>query len=315
MGREPQNGDASIMSRKHFILGVVQMAMGPDPADNRRHALDWAERAAREGAQVICLPELVSSRYLCQKEDASLFDLAESPDGPTARCFAEFAGRSGTAVIVPFFERRAPGVHHNSVLVFDGDGACLGCYRKMHIPDDPGYYEKFYFAPGDLGFQVFHTQFAPVAPLICWDQWFPEAARLAALRGAMALLYPTAIGWHPYEREQYGAAQLEAWVTVQRGHAVANSLYVAAANRVGFEPAEGQAGIRFWGSSFIADPQGLILARASSDSEEVLIADIDLDHLETIRRNWHFFRDRRIDAYQGILRRFIDAPPGPGSLE
>ena len=290
-----------------FTLGLVQMAMGDDPAVNRLHALDMAGQAAREGAQVVCLPELFSSRYFCQREDAALFDLAEPLDGPTAQACSAFSREHGVALIAPFFERRAPGVYHNSVLVFDADGSCLGIYRKMHIPDDPAYYEKFYFAPGDQGFKSFQTQFGAVAPLICWDQWYPEGARLATLQGALALLYPTAIGWHPHEKEQYGAAQYDAWMTVQRGHAIANGVYVASANRVGFEPFEGQAGIEFWGASFIVDPQGVVLAQASHDKEETLLAEVSLEHLETIRRNWPFLRDRRIDAYSDITKRFLDA--------
>jgi len=267
-----------------------------------------AGQAADAGAQVICLPELFSSRYFCQREDAALFDLAEPVDGPTAMACSTFCAKYSVVLIAPFFERRAPGVYHNSVLVFDADGSCLGIYRKMHIPDDPAYYEKFYFTPGDLGFKSFNTQYGAVAPLICWDQWYPEGARLATLQGAMALLYPTAIGWHPHEKAQYGAAQYDAWMTVQRGHAIANGVYVAAANRVGFEPYEGQAGIEFWGASFIADPQGVILAQASHDKEETLLAEINLEHLETIRRNWPFLRDRRIDAYDGITKRYLDEP-------
>lgn len=294
-------------STKRFVLGVVQMAMDECPEHNRRRALELAGQAVRQGAQVICLPELFTSRYFCQHEAPDNFDLAEPMDGPTHQAFAQFAAKHDAAVIVPFFERRAAGLYHNSVLVIDAGGACLGCYRKMHIPDDPAYYEKYYFAPGDLGFKAFSTRFGVIAPLICWDQWYPEAARLAALRGAAALLYPTAIGWHPHEKALYGQTQYDAWLTVQRGHAIANGIYVAAANRVGHEAIEGQAGIEFWGASFIANPQGVILAQASHDTEEVLLADIDVKHLETIRRNWPFLRDRRIDAYTDICRRFIDA--------
>ncbi len=294
------------MDTPKFILGLVQMAMGEDVAENRRHGLDMAEQAVKAGAQVICLPELFTSRYFCQREDAALFDLAEPMDGETAVACSTFCDKHGVALITPFFERRAPGVYHNSALVFDAGGERLGIYRKMHIPDDPAYYEKFYFTPGDQGFKVFRTKFGVVAPLICWDQWYPEGARLVTLQGAMALLYPTAIGWHPHEKVQYGQTQYDAWLTVQRGHAIANGIYVAAANRVGFEPCAGQAGIEFWGASFIADPQGVILAQASHDKEEVLLAEIDRGHLEVIRRNWPFLRDRRIDAYGGITKRFLD---------
>lgn len=299
-----------------FVLAMVQMAMDHSPTINRNHALHWAEKAVRAGAQVICLPELFASRYFCQQEEVSRFDLAEPADGETGRIFQGFAEKFKVVMVVPFFEKRAPGVYHNSALVFDADGSRLGCYRKMHIPDDPAYFEKFYFAPGDLGFQCFESGFGPIAPLICWDQWYPEAARLAALKGALALLYPTAIGWHPHEKEPYGKAQYEAWLTVQRGHAVANGVYVAAANRVGFEAEEGRPGIEFWGASFIADPQGVLLAQASHDAEEVILAEIHPEHLETIRRNWPFLRDRRIDAYSGLQQRFLDAAEtSPGTKQ
>jgi N-carbamoylputrescine amidase len=291
---------------KQFVLGLVQMAMDENPETNRRRALEFCVQAARQGAQIICLPELFASRYFCQREEAGRFDLAEPLDGPSAHIFGEFAAQRHVAVVVPVFERRAAGVYHNSVLVIDADGKSLGCYRKMHIPDDPAYYEKFYFTPGDLGFKAFATRHGVVAPLICWDQWYPEAARLATMRGPSALLYPTAIGWHPHEKAPYGQAQYEAWLTVQRGHAIANGVYVAAANRVGYETETDQPGIEFWGASFIADPQGVLLAQASHDAEEVLLANIDLEHIENIRRNWPFLRDRRIDAYDGICRRFID---------
>jgi N-carbamoylputrescine amidase len=290
-----------------FHIGLLQLQIGPDPAKNTRHALDWVGKAARQGAQVVCLPELFRSQYFCQKEDAALFDLAEPLDGDTVPAFQTAAAKHRIAVLVPIFERRAAGVYHNSSVVIDAGGEIAGVYRKMHIPDDPAYYEKYYFTPGDLGFQAFDTAYGRVGTLICWDQWYPEAARLTALRGATVLFYPTAIGWHPDEKERYGAAQRDAWMTVQRGHAVANGVYVAAVNRVGFEqPVAEQAGLEFWGSSFVADPQGVILAEAPPDSEEVLVATVDIDHIETIRRNWPFLRDRRIDAYGDITRRFID---------
>lgn len=294
------------MNANNFVLGLVQMAMNEDVAANLKHGLTLAAEAAKQGAQVICLPELFASHYFCQREDVNCFDLAEPLDGPTAQSCGAFAAQHGVALLAPFFERRAPGVYHNSVLVFDADGTCLGVYRKMHIPDDPAYYEKFYFTPGDLGFKSFSTRFGVIAPLICWDQWYPEAARLATLNGAVALVYPTAIGWHPHEKEQYGERQYDAWLTAQRGHAVANGVYVAAANRVGFERCEVQAGIEFWGASFVADPQGVVIARASHDKEETLIAEVDVARLETVRRNWPFLRDRRIDAYSAITRRFLD---------
>jgi N-carbamoylputrescine amidase len=287
----------------------LQLQAGTSPDDNTRNALDWLDTCARDGAQVVCLPELFRTQYFCQREDASLFDLAEPLSSGTVTSFQKAAARLNVAVVLPVFERRAAGLYHNSAVVIDASGEIAGVYRKMHIPDDPAYYEKFYFTPGDLGFEAFDTAYGRVGTLICWDQWYPEAARLTALRGASVLFYPTAIGWHPYEKEEHGAAQRDAWMTVQRGHAIANGVYVAAANRVGFErPLESQAGIEFWGTSFIADPQGAIVAEASTDKEECLIATVDTGHIETIRRNWPFLRDRRIDAYDGIVRRYIDEP-------
>ncbi|HPA42056.1 MAG TPA: carbon-nitrogen hydrolase [Candidatus Hydrogenedentes bacterium] len=283
------------------------MGMGPNGNDNHARAMDLVRQAAASGAQVICLPELYRWPYLCQKEDIALFDLAEPLDGPSVTDFRNLASELRVAVIVPFFERRGPGLYHNTAAVIDADGALLGLYRKMHIPDDPAYFEKYYFAPGDLGFRTFDTAFGRVAVLICWDQWYPEGARLAALSGATSLFYPTAIGWHPAEKEQYGALQRDAWTTVQRGHAVANGLYVAAPNRVGLErPYDDLAGIEFWGGSFIAGPQGELLAQAASDREESLVTEVDPAHLEEVRRNWPFFRDRRVDAYGGLTRRWLD---------
>ena len=290
-----------------YTVGLLQFQVTPDPEENTRKALSWFEKAAAQGAQVVCLPELYKSQYFCQKEDADLFDLAEPIPCADIEKFQATAARLNAAVVVPVFERRAAGVYHNSLVTIDADGTLVGTYRKMHIPDDPAYYEKYYFAPGDLGFKNFDTRYGRIGTLICWDQWYPEGARLTALRGASILFYPTAIGWHPYEKEQYGAAQRDAWMTVQRGHAIANGIYVGAVNRVGFEqPVPEQAGIEFWGSSFICDPQGVILAEGKTDQEEVLLAEIDLTHQEYIRRNWPFLRDRRIDAYGDITRRFID---------
>jgi N-carbamoylputrescine amidase len=290
-----------------YTIGLIQMSMGADGDENLRRAQKKVEQAAALGAQVICLPELYRSQYFCQKEDANLFDLAEPLGGPSVTAFQALAARLEVAVVVPFFERRAPGVYHNSAAVIDADGTLAGLYRKMHIPDDPAYYEKFYFAPGDLGFRAFNTRFGRIGVLICWDQWYPEAARLTALAGATTIFYPTAIGWHPQEKAQYGAAQQDSWLTVQRGHAVANGCYIAAANRVGFEqPVPEQAGIEFWGNSFITDPQGQWLARSSAADEDILVARVDLNHLETIRRNWPFLRDRRIDAYGDITLRWRD---------
>jgi N-carbamoylputrescine amidase len=283
------------------------MAMLPDPDENLQRAVSRIEEAARAGAQVVCLPELFRSTYFCQREDIAHFDLAETVPGPTTGSLGKVAKAAGVVVLAPIFERRAPGLYHNSVAVVDADGRVCGLYRKMHIPDDPCYYEKFYFTPGDLGFRSFDTQAGRIGALICWDQWYPEAARLTALRGAMVLFYPTAIGWHAHEKDRFGAAQRDAWKTVQRGHAIANGVYVAAVNRVGNEKPTGEAtGLEFWGSSFVCDPQGVVIAEASSDKEGILLAEIDLQRVEEVRRNWPFLRDRRIDAYAGIDQRFLD---------
>jgi len=293
---------------KNFTFGLIQMACSPSPAANQKKAEAYIKEAARSGAQVICLPELYRTQYFCQKEDIALFDLAEPIPGPSTKAFQAIAKKEKVVIVASLFEKRAAGLYHNTAVVINNDGSIAGIYRKMHIPDDPAYYEKFYFTPGDLGFKAIETAHGKIGTLVCWDQWFPEGARLTALQGAPILCYPTAIGWHPYEKKQYGAQQQDAWMTVQRGHAIANGCYVAGVNRTGFEkPVEQQAGIEFWGSSFIADPQGVIIAQASTDKEEILIADIDLDHLEDIRRNWPYLRDRRIDAYSDIQKRFIDS--------
>ena len=295
-----------------FKVALVQMAVSPNPDENLKRAIARVEEAARMGGQVICLPELFRSQYFCQQEDTSFFDLAESVPGPSTEALSAAARRAGVVVIAPVFERRAPGVYHNSAAVIDADGKIAGLYRKMHIPDDPAYYEKFYFTPGDLGFHAFDTRFGRLGTLICWDQWYPEGARLAALEGACILFYPTAIGWHPAEKAENGAAQHDAWRTVQRGHAVANGVYLAAVNRVGHEiPPGGSPGIEFWGRSFLCDPQGVILAEASTNREEILIGEVDLTRLEDVRRNWPFLRDRRIDAYSGITRRFLNEEQWP----
>ena len=288
-------------------IGLIQMRMGADRAENLARAVALVEQAAGQGSQLICLPELFSAPYFCQTEDPCHFDLAEPVPGPTTAALAAVARRLGVVLIVPLFERRAPGLYHNAAAVLDADGALLGVYRKMHIPDDPGYYEKFYFTPGDLGFRVFETRQGCIAVLICWDQWFPEAARLAALRGAQALFYPTAIGWHPDEKTGHGVAQRAAWQTVQRGHAIANGVYVAVAIRTGLEPdPAGGAGLEFWGSSFICDPQGVMLAEAGVGAEQILTADVSAAQLEKIRRSWPFLRDRRVDAFEGLNQRFLD---------
>jgi N-carbamoylputrescine amidase len=298
------------LTARSFKIGLVQMAVGANLDDNLSRAAAKVGEAAAAGAQVICLQELFRSPYFCQKEDPALFDLAESVPGPSTEAIGAAAKRAGVSVIVPVFERRAPGLYHNSAAIVGPDGAMIGLYRKMHIPDDPAFYEKYYFTPGDLGFTAFDTPVGRISTLICWDQWYPEGARLAALNGAVVTFYPTAIGWHPHEKAQHGAAQRDAWRTVQRGHAIANGMYVAAANRVGHEkPEDGGPGLEFWGSSFIADPQGIVVAEASIDREEILIGTVDLDRLEDVRRNWPFLRDRRIDAYRGIEQRFLTAEP------
>jgi N-carbamoylputrescine amidase len=295
-----------------FTIGLVQMRVGTDPRANLASAVAHIEHAAARGARVICLPELFLSQYFCQREDVALFDLAEPIPGPTTTALGPLAKRLGVVIIASLFERRAAGLYHNTAAVLETDGSLAGIYRKMHIPDDPAYYEKFYFTPGDLGFKAFTTSQGTVGTLICWDQWYPEGARLTAMQDASVLFYPTAIGWHPHEKAQYGAAQRDAWRTVQRGHAIANGIYVAAVNRVGHEVlTPGTPGIEFWGSSFIADPQGVVLAEASENKEEVLVADVDLARIEDVRRNWPFLRDRRIDAYDGITRRFLDDQVGP----
>ncbi len=295
------------MQRK-FTNGLIQMMCSPDPQENLRRAESSVDEAAEEGAEVICLPELFRSQYFCQREDAKLFDLAETVPGPSTQALGKIAKEKQVVVIAPDFERRAAGVYHNSAAIIDANGEVAGLYRKMHIPDDPAYYEKYYFTPGDLGFRAYDTRSGRIAALICWDQWYPEGARLASLQGASVLFYPTAIGWHPHEKAQHGEAQRDAWRTIQRGHAIANGVYVAAVNRVGFEkPADTEGvGLEFWGTSFVADPFGVVLKEASTDREELVLAEVDLERLEEVRRNWPFFRDRRIDAYAGITQRFLD---------
>ena len=292
--------------RQRFKVGLVQMAMSPRLDENLDKAVARVAEAAAAGAEVVCLPELYRSPYFCQSEDARLFDLAESVPGPSTDALTRAAKAAGVAVIVPVFERRAVGLYHNSAVVIDATGELAGLYRKMHIPDDPAFYEKFYFSPGDLGFRAFDTRAGRIGTLICWDQWYPEGARLTALQGASILFYPTAIGWHPHEKQQYGTAQLQAWQTMQRSHAIANGVYVAAVNRVGHERLDASApGLEFWGSSFLCDPFGIVVAQAATDREEILIGEVDLDRMEEVRRNWPFLRDRRTDAYGGIERRFL----------
>ena len=297
------------MQSSPFAVGLVQMSASSDPESNLGKAVSFVEQTARLGAQVVCLPELFRSQYFCQKEDASFFDLAESIPGPSTDALGAIAREKQLTIIAPVFERRAAGLYHNSAAVIGEDGKIAGVYRKMHIPDDPAYYEKFYFTPGDVGFRAFDTAVGRVGALICWDQWYPEGARLTALRGANVLFYPTAIGWHPHEKEAHGAAQRDAWKTIQRSHAIANGVYVAAVNRVGHEkPDADAAGIEFWGTSFLCDPFGVVIAEGSTDREEVLVAEVDPRRIEEVRRNWPFLRDRRIDAYDGITQRFLDNP-------
>jgi N-carbamoylputrescine amidase len=299
--------EQTMAQNSKYRIALIQMAMVSNTGENLRRAAGFIEQAARQGAQIVCLPELFASPYFCQREDIALFDLAEPIPGPTTDLFRLMAQKQNIVIIAPLFEKRAIGLYHNSAAIIDADGTIRGLYRKMHIPDDPSFFEKFYFTPGDNGFKVFRTAYGNIGTLICWDQWYPEGARITSLLGAEVLFYPTAIGWLPHEKAQYGARQRDAWQTVQRGHAIANGVYVAAVNRVGLEkPSADAAGLEFWGSSFIADPQGVILAQASTDKEEILMAEIDLAHMEEIRRNWPFLRDRRIDAYGGIMERFLD---------
>ena len=295
------------MANNKYKIAVVQLNLNDVAENNLKKCLSWVREAAKMGAEVISLPELYSSHYFCQSEDVDNFALAEPLYSTSFIAFSELAKELGVVIIVPFFEKRMAGIYHNSAYIIDTDGSEAGLYRKMHIPDDPHFYEKFYFTPGDLGFKAFSTHKGKIGTLICWDQWFPEAARLTALKGAEVLFYPTAIGWHPLEKEQYGENQHGAWMNVMKGHAVANGVYVAAANRIGLEQyLPNTSGIQFWGSSFIAGPQGEILAQASHDKEEILIAEVDLDLQENVRQNWPFLRDRRIDAFEDITKRAIE---------
>jgi N-carbamoylputrescine amidase len=286
-------------------LGLVQMSCTRNPEENFEKAIARTRAAAAGGAQVICLPELFRSLYFCQEELHTNFALAESIPGPSTEILGRLAEELNVVIVASIFERRAPGVYHNTAVIFDADGALLGKYRKMHIPDDPLYHEKFYFTPGDTGYHTWNTKFGRIGVLICWDQWFPEAARMAALEGAQVLFYPTAIGWHPSEREEFGETQHSAWETVQRSHAITNGIFVAAVNRVGHEgPAAG--GLDFWGASFVADPGGKVLARASHAGEETLLVSCDLQDIDTTRTHWPFLRDRRIETYKGLTERYLD---------
>jgi len=290
-----------------IVIGLLQSRCVGDASQNLEHAIKEIRQATREGAHVVCTHELFLGEYFCRTEDHAKFQFAEAIPGPTTDALATVAREHRVVILASLFERRAAGIYHNTCAVIDADGSLVGSYRKMHIPDDPLYYEKFYFTPGDLGFPTFATRYGRIGVQICWDQWYPEGARLVALGGAQVIFYPTSIGWHPSEKAEFGAAQLEAWRTVQRGHAIANGVYVAAVNRVGFEgnPAAGDTGIEFWGHSFVADPFGRIVAEAPGDREEILIVECDPAKSEDTRRNWPFLRDRRIDAYQPILNRWL----------
>jgi N-carbamoylputrescine amidase len=286
-------------------VGLVQMAMSADVDDNLARAVEGVREAARKGAKLVVLPELFRSRYFCQSEDAALFQLAEAIPGPSTESLGKLAAELEITLVASLFEKRAAGLYHNTAAVLDAEQGYLGKYRKMHIPDDPRYYEKYYFTPGDLGFKVFHTKPVELGVLVCWDQWYPEAARLTAMQGAEVLVYPTAIGWHPEEKAEFGERQHGAWETVQRGHAVANGCFVVAVNRTGFEPdPHGSGGIEFWGQSFIAGTDGRIIVRAPVDREVVIVEELDLAEIDAVRAGWPFFRDRRIDAYDAITRRF-----------
>ncbi|MGA2813561.1 MAG: carbon-nitrogen hydrolase [Candidatus Acidiferrum sp.] len=290
-----------------FSIGLVQMKCTTNAEENLDHAIAHIREAAKRGAQIISLHELFHGEYFCRSEEAGLFDLAESVPGPTTERLSKIARELGVALVVSLFERRAAGVYHNTAAVLDADGSLLGKYRKMHIPDDPLYYEKFYFTPGDLGFPNFDTRFARIGVQICWDQWYPEGSRITALGGAQVIFYPTSIGWHPHEKAEFGAAQLDAWRTMHRAHAIANGIYAAPVNRVGYEgkPDKGDAGLEFWGHSLVADPFGQIISEAGESQEEILVVECDPTKSEDTRRNWPFLRDRRIDAYPPILNRWL----------
>ena len=288
------------------LLGLIQTRCSPDPAENFARAAAKIAQAAKQGARLICTQELFTSQYFCQSENHDYFKLAEPIPGPSTAALQKLARRHRAVIIASLFEKRAAGVYHNTAAIIDADGKLLGIYRKMHIPDDPLYYEKFYFAPGDLGFRSWSTRHGNIGVCICWDQWYPEAARLTALQGAQILFYPTAIGWHPSEKKEHGQHQHAAWEIMQRSHAIANGCFVAAVNRVGLEKPAGGAGIEFWGQSFVAGPSGQILARANASQEEILLVPVDLAQVDLARTHWPFLRDRRIDAYSDLSKRFID---------
>jgi N-carbamoylputrescine amidase len=302
----------SQLNNDQFMVGLIQMSCSPDPDENLRRACDKVREAAKRGAQLVCLPELFRAQYFCQREDTALFDLAEPIPGPSSEAMSAIARELKIVIVASIFEKRARGLYHNTAAIIENDGTIKGLYRKMHIPDDPLYYEKYYFTPGDLGFKAFDTGVTRMGTLVCWDQWYPEGARLTALQGANIIFYPTAIGWHPDEKAEFGVAQHDAWRTIQRAHAIANGVFVAVVNRVGHEfgdirgnRAAGK-GLEFWGGSFLCDPFGRVIAEASHDKEEILIGACDLKLIEETRRNWPFLRDRRIESYVGITQRFID---------
>ena len=294
------------MSEASTNVALVQMQCGIDPAANLEKAIGFIHDAAKSGAEIVCLPELFRSQYFCQSEDHKYFALAEKIPGPTTDSLGKLARELKVVIVASLFEKRAAGVYHNTAAIIDADGKFLGKYRKMHIPDDPSFYEKFYFTPGDLGFKNWPTQRGNIGVCICWDQWYPEAARLTALRGAEVIFYPTAIGWHPSEKKKYGRAQHSAWETMQRSHAISNGCFVAAVNRVGFENPAGGDGLEFWGQSFLVAPSGEILAKGSVDREEIIMAEVDWKRVDEHRTHWPFLRDRRIDAYAGLEQRLID---------
>lgn len=296
-----------MLKQKKIKVGLTQYSLSEDIEKNIKKTENLIIEAKDKGANIICLPELFNSLYFCQSENIDYFDLAETIPGRSTNKLSELAKKLKIVLIVPVFEKRNLGLYHNSLAVINSKGDIIDIYRKMHIPDDPAYYEKFYFTPGDLGYKVFETEYGKIGTLICWDQWYPEAARLTALKGANIIFYPTAIGWHPKEKKEHGKAQFESWQIIQRSHAIANGVYIATVNRVALEKQNPESdGIEFWGKSFIADPQGTIIVEASVDKEEVIVGEIDLDRIEYIRRNWPFLRDRRIDSYQNILKRFDD---------
>lgn len=301
----PQTVAPTAHRDSRFKLGLVQMTCSVHPEENLAKAIGGVKKAAEQGAEIVCLQELFRSQYFCREENAELFNLAESIPGPSTEALGSVAKDLQVSIVASLFEKRAQGLYHNTAAIIDADGSLIGRYRKMHIPDDPLYFEKFYFTPGDLGFQNFETRYSRIGVLVCWDQWYPEGARITSLQGANVLFYPTAIGWHPSEKAEYGEAQLDAWRTVQRAHAISNGVFVAAVNRTGFEGPPDN-GLEFWGNSFVSDPFGRLVAQASATEEEILVVECDPKAMDDVRRNWPFLRDRRIDAYSPITQRWLD---------